>query len=147
MLDLARSRDLSAFVLLFEGEGVYHVKPWLFLPEDTAKESQNPYQEWARDGHLILTPGNVLDDDTVISTILHACDFNVQEICFDRYSSSNIIKHLLSENIKIMKGSADNKVDRIVSHVMAFGAMIAGKSVFRSRYEDHPELDVIDFTM
>lgn len=99
-LDLARSRDLSAFVLLFEGEGRYHVKTWLFLPEDSAEESQNPYHEWTREGYLILTPGNVIDDDVIIQTIREACEtYSIQEICYDRYSASNIIKTLIADEI------------------------------------------------
>ena len=64
-LDLSRTRDMTAFVLVFpeaDGEGVT-VWPMFWLPEQSARERDHlfPYRSWAKDGHLTLTAGGVVD--------------------------------------------------------------------------------------
>src|SRR5262249_8851195 len=63
-LDLSRTREMSALVLVFaEPEEVFRILPYFWLPEERAKELDHlfPMLTWARGGHLELTPGNVLD--------------------------------------------------------------------------------------
>jgi phage terminase large subunit-like protein len=72
-LDLASTTDIAAFVMIFEVDGKWVVKPRFWIPEDTAHERQKrdrvPYLTWAREGFLTLTPGNVIDYDVVRSDI------------------------------------------------------------------------------
>src|SRR5882672_6492641 len=71
--DLASTQDTCACVFVFPvGERVL-VKPFVFLPEENTsglfrrmKRDKAPYETWARLGHLILTPGNVISFDCVI---------------------------------------------------------------------------------
>jgi phage terminase large subunit-like protein len=80
-LDLARKYDIASICIAFKQpiEPVYDTgKPigieqkegyrcywWHFIPEDIANQKQKrdgvPYLDWARQGWLTLTPGNVID--------------------------------------------------------------------------------------
>lgn len=62
-LDLSRTHDMSALVLVFEGDGGgYYLWPYFWLPEDRAREIDHrvPVMTWARSGHLELIPGGVV---------------------------------------------------------------------------------------
>lgn len=49
-----------------------------------AAHDQVPYPRWAREGHIIATPGNVTDYRAVEAHIRDLCEtFDVQEIAFD----------------------------------------------------------------
>lgn len=70
-LDLSSTDDLTAFVAIFpdaDGDGVRLVSRF-FLPEENVdrleRKHRVPYAAWIRSGHLILTPGNVVDYDDV----------------------------------------------------------------------------------
>lgn len=72
-LDLSRTRDMTAFTLLFPGEDDETVRVWpmFWLPEDTAKARNHlfPFLSWAKAGHLSLTPGGIVDYDRVKADI------------------------------------------------------------------------------
>jgi phage terminase large subunit-like protein len=65
-LDLSRTRDMSAFVLIFpaeDGTEAVDVWPMFWLPEQTARERDHlfPLLSWGADGHVKLTTGGVVD--------------------------------------------------------------------------------------
>mgnify|MGYP003639778477 CR=1 FL=1 len=64
-LDLASTRDLSAFVLLFNVDGKFVIKPYIFIPKENAKKRSDRdgvnYMEWLRDEHIYGTDGDVQD--------------------------------------------------------------------------------------
>ncbi len=82
-LDLASKLDLTAFCVAYKGEaereadtaeagdgGVYHVKWWFWLPEQRVREVRNNpnrelYEQWAKEGWIELTPGDVVDYEFV----------------------------------------------------------------------------------
>ena len=70
-LDLSSTRDLTALVLVFPDyeDGTYDVLTYPFVPEDNAtvreKKDRVPYLQWAKEGHIELTPGEVVDYDRV----------------------------------------------------------------------------------
>lgn len=55
-LDIAPVNDLSAFSLLFDVDGIYHVKSWFWCPSadilQRSKIEQVPYDLWAKSGHI-----------------------------------------------------------------------------------------------
>jgi phage terminase large subunit-like protein len=67
-LDLSSSSDFTAFVLTFPpvspGEQWKQVY-WAFIPEDRVvaltRQLRQPLRDWIRDGHVIPTPGPVVD--------------------------------------------------------------------------------------
>lgn len=70
-LDLSRTRDMTAFVLVFPEDDDVRLWPMFWLPEQTAMERDHlfPFRSWAAAGHLHLTPGGVVDYDRVKADI------------------------------------------------------------------------------
>jgi len=103
-LDMASTTDLAAFVLCFppldtEAGGHYRVQAMFWLPEegivDKARRDGAPYDLWARDGLIHLTPGNVIDYQRVKQDIHQAgIDYGIQEIAADPYGSWQLLHEL-----------------------------------------------------
>lgn len=90
-LDLSKTRDMSSLVLLFPewGNGgleSVRVLPYFWLPEVYARENQDKasFMQWEHDGHLILTPGEVIDYGWIRSKVNELHDmFDIVEIGYD----------------------------------------------------------------
>lgn len=89
-LDLSATTDLTALVAIWkDDDGVWQAHPWFWTPEngltDRAKRDRVPYDVWARQGHLLTTPGNTVDYDFVAAFVLEMageCDLT---LAFDRW--------------------------------------------------------------
>lgn len=90
-LDLSSRNDLTALVIVGKaGDGAWHARAEFFAPEnglhDRAHRDRVPYDVWAREGYLTLTPGSSVDYGVVASRLCELCDeFPVREIAFDRW--------------------------------------------------------------
>ena len=99
-LDLASTRDLSALTLVFPmDDGSVHVLPFYWLPEVTAQERARkdkvPYIQWAKEGYIQLTEGDVQDYDYIRHTINElALKYRIVSISFDRWNSSQLVNNL-----------------------------------------------------
>ena len=64
-LDLSRSRDLTAFVIIGYLEGKFYVYPTFWLPREGLQERSEslrvPYMMWREKGFLQATPGTLID--------------------------------------------------------------------------------------
>lgn len=93
-LDLSRTGDMSALVLMFPWEDEsYRILPYFWLPEDVAKDNNHlaSFLQWHKDGHLRLTPGNAIDYATVESDILElAKKFQIRKIVFDPHYANEL---------------------------------------------------------
>ncbi len=104
-VDLSSNRDLTAVVAAWrdpEVEEGYIVHPWFFCPADNlqgrAERDGVPYPTWAGDGHIIPTPGNVVDFRAVENHIRDLCDeFDVREIAFDPHLGRNMMSNLVED--------------------------------------------------
>jgi phage terminase large subunit-like protein len=106
-IDLASVSDLTSVCFLCELPNDRLLFRWLyFVAEETAKtRSENdgvPYLDWAAQGHIILTPGNVTDYRVIrehvnklhdASTIIHSA--------IDPYNSWQIASDIEGDGIKI----------------------------------------------
>jgi phage terminase large subunit-like protein len=110
-LDLSTTTDISAFVLLFPPYGddpLWYVLPKLFLPEDAiaqrSKRDRVPYDVWARQGFFELTPGNVIDYDFIRAAIRELAEqYDIREIAFDRWNSSQLVTQLMADGFEMVK--------------------------------------------
>jgi phage terminase large subunit-like protein len=110
-LDLASTRDLTAFVLIFPPEGPdepWWVIPRFWLPEDGLREKglkdQVPYLDWVRDGFLDVTPGNVTDYDFIESCIVEATDkYDLVEVGFDDWNANQVTSRMYEAGIEMVK--------------------------------------------
>lgn len=104
-VDLSSSFDLTAVVACWgDAERGYSVWPWFFCPKDNlAKRAERdgvPYPRWAEEGHIIPTPGNVIDFRVVDDQIRELCArFNVREIAFDPHLARNTMNNLLDDGL------------------------------------------------
>lgn len=89
-LDLAKTRDLTALVLVFRNGDDYFLKPYFFLPEDTASALDGvvPYREWAEKGLIQLTPGGTCDYAFVRKRFRELHDqYGIMELAYDPYNA------------------------------------------------------------
>ncbi len=103
-LDLASVNDLAALCWDFP-DGDRHEVLWRFwLPEDRItdldRRTAGDASVWVRAGLLTLTPGNVIDNDFIVSTILRdAGTFDVRTLGFDSWGSTDVVRRLGDEGL------------------------------------------------
>jgi len=102
-VDLSSNSDLTCVVAAWkDGPDGFIVHPWFFCPEDKLRERGDrdkvPYPLWAEEGHIIPTPGNVVDFRYVEDYIREICArFTVREIAFDPHLARNMLNNLLED--------------------------------------------------
>jgi phage terminase large subunit-like protein len=111
-LDLSRTRDMSALLLMFPAgpPETFRVLPYFWLPEEYARENAHlaPFLRWAEAGHLTLTPGNVIDFGFIKGQIrkLHP-RFPMRELTYDGTYAEDVTQ-------QIEQGEADDEGKVIV---------------------------------
>jgi len=102
-MDLSSTKDLTALVAVFPDDDGFDVLPAFFVPKDSIKERSTrdrvPYDQWARDGYLIPTPGNVVDYEAVRHTLKDwAAEFDLREIAFDPWNATDLVTRLSEQD-------------------------------------------------
>lgn len=106
-LDLASVEDIASFKLVFTVNGKKRVIGRDYMPEATLaerlKKGQNFMERFRESGHLVVTPGNVIDYEWIKADILAACErFDVKEIAFDRWNSSQLVNDLMEQGVPMV---------------------------------------------
>jgi phage terminase large subunit-like protein len=102
-MDLSSTKDLTALVAVFPDDDGFDVLAEFFVPQDSIRERSNrdrvPYDQWARDGYLIATPGNVVDYEAVRNTLKDwAAEFQVREVAFDPWNATDLVTRLKEQD-------------------------------------------------
>lgn len=100
-LDLSSTADLTAAVGVYpdpEGPG-FDVRVAVFCPEDKIRDrsvrDRVNYTEWARQGLIVPTPGNVVDYERVRATLnAWGEDSEILEIAFDPWNATDLVTRL-----------------------------------------------------
>lgn len=98
-LDLSSRLDLTALVSAAKADnGEWHVRADFFAPmngvEERSRRDRVPYDVWAKQGFLTLTPGDAVDYAFVAHKLCEMADeCNLVEVAFDRWK----IQHLQRE--------------------------------------------------
>lgn len=109
-LDLAANRDLTALCILLPPQhaGEKFVVFWKYycpnetLVNPTRNDGKVAYRQWAKDGFLTVTDGNVTDYDVIEADILKINEvFPIEWLGFDRHRSFAIMAHLHENGIPI----------------------------------------------
>lgn len=107
-VDLSTTTDITVYLLLSEPDegGCRYIKPFFFVPKDTivrrSKEDRVPYDYWAREGHIIATPGNVVDYEYVKDKIRQTYfSHKVKKIEFDKWNATQMTTELSEEGLEI----------------------------------------------
>lgn len=106
-IDLSSVSDISAVSFLFDKEGELYFKNVYFIPEECmASHSQKEYYKlMAKEGYLIVTPGNVIDYDYIKTFILRAWkefDFMIQGLYYDRWNSTSFTISMEEEGMPMV---------------------------------------------
>lgn len=107
-VDLSSTSDLTAVVAVWMREDFYFVCPWFFLPEETVKRREGagkvPYKQWALDGNLILTKGNVVDYAFVEAKIIEIGQkYDVREVSMDPWNSQGTSTRLEDMGLPVVR--------------------------------------------
>ena len=89
-LDLSARADLTAAVLSFERDGLRHIHPYFWMPEDGLMERSRrdrvPYDLWAEQGYIRTTPGGSVDYEYVVADLADIfSNASLGQIMFDRW--------------------------------------------------------------
>jgi phage terminase large subunit-like protein len=90
-LDLSEVNDLTALALVGKIDGVWHVRPTFWLPEEglyeRARKDRVPYDEWHRQGYLATVPGASVSYEYVAEWLYSLFErHNVVKLAFDRWN-------------------------------------------------------------
>lgn len=102
-LDLASTSDLTALCWVFPDKaGGFDVLTRLWTPEDNLpaldRRTANLASVWVRQGHLVATPGNIMDYDFIAAQIaLDMKAFRVREVAFDPWNSTQLVTNLTND--------------------------------------------------
>lgn len=89
-LDLAKTRDMTALVLVFDDGEIIRLLPYLWMPEATAHDRRAliDYAGWAKAGHLHLTPGETMRYDLLEADFTRLAEkFYIRELVFDPWGA------------------------------------------------------------
>ena len=107
-LDLASTRDVTAFVLVFpDDDGGYDVLPFFWVPEETmaerVKRDRVPYDQWARDEVLETTDGKSCNFNVIHDRILELSEeFDIREIAYDRWGAAQLVTDLQEDGATLI---------------------------------------------
>lgn len=107
-LDLASTRDLTAFVAIFEDDdGGFDVDAHFWIPADNVAERSRadnvPYADFVRDGWLKTTPGNIADYDAIRAFIVeYSQTHHIHTLAADRWNANAMLVQLSGEGLNIL---------------------------------------------
>lgn len=107
-LDLASVSDLTALCWVFpRGDGTFNAVWRHWLPEEAvetlSKRTAGEADVWVRSGLIRTTPGNVVDYDFIRSQIhADAEAFDVVEVAYDPWNSSQIVTDLVGDGLEMV---------------------------------------------
>lgn len=107
-LDLASTRDLCAFRLVWKVDGIYYTWGKRWVPQwavaQRTERNTVPYAGWVARGLITQTEGDVVDYEVIQRDIeqLHE-QFDIREIAYDRWNSIDLVNRLLAKNMLMVE--------------------------------------------
>lgn len=104
-LDLASTRDVTAFVLVFpEADGGLSVLPWFWIPKENidirAGQDKRQLLQYAEHGMIETTEGNEVDVLYLSDRLVSICqDFDVQYIGYDKWNATGVTQLIQDKGI------------------------------------------------
>lgn len=142
-LDLAKTRDMTAGVAVFnptDQDPLWRLLAYFWMPEDTARDPQRrgDYEQWAADGWLTLTPGNVCDYGYVKKFIGEslASKFNVRELVYDPWGAEHLTQEI-SDEYGIERVSFGQTITNFAEPTSEFERLVVSRML---RHNDNPIL-------
>lgn len=106
--DLASTRDLTAWRLLWLLDDVYYTWGRFWVPADTVHQRTErgtvPYASWIERGFIEQTAGNVTDYSVVEARILEDCArFSPERIAYDEWNAGYLVNRLIDQDLPLEK--------------------------------------------
>lgn len=107
-LDLSSTRDMTAFSLVWDVHGVWHVFVKYWVP-DNAVEQRNErgtvrYAPWVNAGHIVVTDGDAVDYDVIERDVLDFANrFKPEEIAFDSWNAQQLCNNLMGAGLPMVE--------------------------------------------
>jgi phage terminase large subunit-like protein len=106
-VDMSTTTDLTAVVACFRDGDRFIVVPHFFCPADNLRARADrdavPYVQWAKEGLLTATPGNVVDYRAVERCIRELCaTHDVREIAFDPAYAQPVMGPLTDDGFPVI---------------------------------------------
>ena len=98
--DLGATRDFTALVICTFEDGIYHIMPYIFIPEKKIgmRNMRDQIETWVREGYIISVPGDVLDYEFVYKKITELSkNCTIAEISYDRWNKSWLTNQLKND--------------------------------------------------
>ena len=107
-LDLASTRDLASFRLVWKMNGILYTHGWRWVPHTTVairvQRNLVPYAGWVRSGFMIETTGEVTDYDEIFKKVLWVKDnFNLISVAYDQWNAAQISSKLSAEGVEMVQ--------------------------------------------
>lgn len=104
-LDLATKVDIASRVKVFKKDDKFYVFDTHYLPEETAMRAENSqYMGWVRQGHLQVTPGEVIDFDAIENDLrFDAKRFRFKSVAYDPWQATQLASHMLAEKMPMVE--------------------------------------------
>lgn len=107
-LDLASTTDIASFRVAWNVDGVIYTTGFRWAPASAVsfrtERGTVPYASWVETGLLKQTDGDVTDYDVIEKDITEFCEnFNVQNIGFDPWNSSDLVNRLVAKEIPMIE--------------------------------------------
>ena len=107
-LDLASTRDITSFRLVWYVDGVIYTHGWRFVPYAAVKYRTErglvPYQGWLDAGWLIEAGDEVNDYDVVEQCILEAKrNFDIRMIGYDLWNAQQMAQKLINADVPMQQ--------------------------------------------
>lgn len=108
-LDLASTTDVAACVLVFppDDDDVWRVLPRFWIPAENARSREKrdrvPYLLWEKQGHLTMTPGDIIDFDRIRRDVVELGErFDIREVAIDRWAATQITTQLMGDGFEMV---------------------------------------------
>lgn len=107
-LDLASTRDLTSFRLVWHVEDVFYTHGWRFVPaaavHGRTERGLVPYQAWVQAGVLIEAGQEVTDYDEVERCVLSANErFDIKMIGYDSWNAKQLTQKLIASDVPMQE--------------------------------------------
>ena len=104
-IDLASKIDIASVSITFHRDGHYYGFKRHYLPEEAAEDGRNSqYSGWAREGRLILTPGNVTDYGWIEDDIRElASRFQIVAVGYDPWQAQYLANRLSDDGLPMVE--------------------------------------------
>lgn len=112
-LDASSAQDITAWILCFppqDGIEKFILKCYFFLPAENigekSRKDKAPYDQWAEDGYITLTPGKTVDYTFLEKQILEdAKNYKLKQFAYDRYNLNDLITRVIDHGIDAVEFS------------------------------------------